>query len=255
VATPAVRSLALELDEIFATVARALGSSPDALQLAMERRASLVGSAIQEPAGTPRIPVGVRPSTGACPARGAVSGDPPSFIIYVTERTTIEQLRGVAAHELGHLFSLLVFDGGLHGTLGEGFATWAAGRYWTDWQGVSSLSGAVRRYRAAGTYQPLGPVSAFTVDATDGSPEARDAACLARRDLVYTLWAGFVEYLVAVHGLPKVIDFMRYDRPLGRDGPIPPLDYAAAFGRRRDELERDWLRMIDENVEPPLAER
>jgi hypothetical protein len=78
---------------------------------------------------------------------------------------------------------------------------------------------------------------------------------LARRDLVYTLWAGFVEYLVAVHGLPKVIDFMRYDRPLGRDGPIPPLDYAAAFGRRRDELERDWLRMIDENVEPPLAER
>ena len=85
------------------------------------------------------------------------------------------------------------------GGLTEGLASWAAGRYWTAWKEGPSLSDSARDYLSTGTFLPLSQ----NVELTGVYPGAAAKDCLARRDMLYTSWAAFVEFLINSYGAEK----------------------------------------------------
>jgi hypothetical protein len=251
--TPPVRELAAEVDEVLEYVAARLETSPVELQTTSVQvlggrtdDGRAWSSQRRDRVEARSLYLNVSAPTGACPARGTANWiGTPSFTIYPNERTTIEQLRGVSAHELAHLFSWALFDGATGALFAEGFATWAAGHYWTEWQGIPSLTAVVHSYREAGTYVPL--LETIDLQGTINAGSELGVVCLARRDMFYMEWAAFVEHLVAEHGLPAVLELMRRKLPADATEAVSQhaFDYVGLFGRSLEELEQKWLAAID----------
>lgn len=183
------------------------------------------------------ISVLVRPAMSmACPFRGRASSD--QIEIFGDSSWSREEWLGVFAHELGHV---LQFRGGpgvayLGGQFGQGYASWAGGRYWTDMQGYSSMHAAVRDYLEREAFLPLSTPAEFADrEETDGA-----ADCIARRDIVLTEWASLIEYLVESDGLEAFYARGEAALEAGPDGD----DYLSIFGRSFEQIEADWLEAV-----------
>jgi hypothetical protein len=125
--------------------------------LALRERFEEVFNAVTQHLGVSldyRIMVTFRlPTPGQCRSRGAtmtpVPGSEddfePMIFIFADANTDPKQISAVWAHELGHALLYSAVNGGqsLGSIFLEGFATWAAGRYWLEWQGASSFESLV----------------------------------------------------------------------------------------------------------------
>lgn len=254
---PQVRAMREDFDSVFAYVGDRVGIPAAELKAAIvgPRSAALrlpetLTDGLTGPLGS-RIGVSlIRPVPGDCPIRGTAAWRPgfigPSIEIIADASTPPEQILGVFAHELGHLFGHLGIDGAVSvaGLFDQGFASWAAGRYWTDWQGAPSFAAAVQRMIESGTYIPLRETDR-QVDSLLSSPDdgTSEPDCLARRDAIYTEWAGFIDYLVAAHGRDRLFALMR---AAGAEEASGSADYEAAYGHSLNALESAWLETLQE---------
>ncbi len=192
-------------------------------------------------------PMGLGP--GQCPVRGLaitgrVSGPLQAWVV-ADDKTAMDQVIAVAAHEIAHHFGWARFGGIGDSLLGGGLATWLAQYSWLRWHGWDSLDEAVRGFRSAGTYVPFAQR-----DEVQGT--VSDEACLARRDTLYTEYASFVGFLIDGYGLVRFEELAETIATVAitvRPGPPAPAlaqapDYQAVYGRSLGELEQEWLRQL-----------
>jgi len=109
--------------------------------------------------------------------------------------------------------------------LSEGLATWCAGDYWLG--GKPDFRTYVREQRKSGLFYPL---------ATD-----YNGLGIAAMNGLYYEWASFVDYLIGTYGREK-FDVLYIS---GHSAPGSS-DYAGVYGKRLDELERDWQAWLDQ---------
>lgn len=176
------------------------------------------------------------------------SQGPPMIVIRADQETGTDQVLAVLAHELGHIFQQRVIEGGqsIRSIFIEGFATWAAGRYWLEWQGVPSFRSAVASYIAAGTYLPLHENDGF-LDTLSEDAEARlGEDCLRQRDIIYTEWGAFIEYLVDEHGRERFYSLFRVPPLVSDDeeGRFVKPNFPAVYGSSLEQLEAAWLEAV-----------
>jgi hypothetical protein len=218
------------------------------------------------------------PDTSPCPIRGLARFDAPvaQAIIYVDAQMSRARISGILAHEVAHLFHTRVLKAGaLDMNLSEGFATWAAGKYWQGWQGSPTENVRVflreKRYKSLeGSYR----------EELDRSREN----CLRDRDLRYNSWAAFIDFLIADYGTdkfrrllgpkevltpakqpsgtPAIInidpsllkEFTIALDPSGRTAflpasnstaTVPVSDFKGVYGLSLDELEKLWLEKLN----------
>jgi hypothetical protein len=185
-----------------------------------------------------------RPSTEPCRARGLfVSERPYRIFIFADEQTSRDQLLGVLAHETGHYLHTV---GDLPGTtwaFTEGIATWASGEYWNAWHNSPSLAATVQRYRERGQFMPLYENFQSPQQSAPETTAGASDDCLVRRDILYTEWASFLDYLIEKYGWEKLhILFESPDSERRRREVIfTPPDFEAVYGLSLNQLEAAWL--------------
>jgi hypothetical protein len=225
------RALTEKLDEIYEVVVKRVGVSLD--QKVTVRFAAPNASPCR-PRGMTMLP---RPGSDGLPI----------IYMFVDESTDPKQISGGFAHELGHVLEVAAINRASLGSVFlEGFATWAAGSYWLEWHGAASFESAVASYVAAGTYFPLhddeGAFDTIGVEAE----AALGAGCLSRRDLIYTEWGAFIEYLVEQHGREKL--YALFETPAlvteERGRPLRRPNFPAVYGLALEQLEAAWLDSI-----------
>lgn len=213
-------------------------------------------------------------SAAGCPQRGRASA--ASIEIFADATTSRAQLLGVLAHEVAHVLTFS-WPAGFPSSVmpAEGIATWAAGRYVTDWYGSESLTAAVTGLIGAGEYASIstgyGPYYTVPADFQAEMPPAEE--CFANRDRLYLAWGAFMAWLIDEHGqealarlfaspgtaisatsIPDavtdriMIAVQDGDRiqvlpaaPWAARNPTAQLDYAGVYGKGLAELEADWL--------------
>jgi hypothetical protein len=176
----------------------------------------------------------------ACPARGIfmrMAGE-PQIVVFSTESSDMDELRGILAHEIAHAFSSAT-----HLVHLEALATWGAGAYWAAWKDAASVHDVVRSYIAAGDYLPLHE----NEELLSVMPEQASEDCLRHRDILYTEWASFLGYLMESYGEEKL---QALTLPPARqvnenEVVLEPPDYEGVYGMSLEELEEEWLAMLD----------
>lgn len=183
-----------------------------------------------------------------CPARGvALPGSPPEIIVFVNEETDMEELLGILAHEVGHIITIYGSEDGApdDSALNEGWATWAAGNYWVNWQVADTFDAIVRSYVEDSEYLPL--YQNYDFETLLPHPEATATAdCLERRTVLYTEWASFLDFLIQRYGMAKFSEFLRTSSTEVTDSKmiIRPPDYEGVYGSSLNQLEAAWLQHI-----------
>lgn len=184
-----------------------------------------------------------KPDISPCPGR-AFAGN-SAIIILADEHTDPEQILGVLAHEIGHALTFPALENQLQNYLyfEEGYATWAAGDYWTYWHGFSSIDEMVQSYQSQSSYVPLSQATDFT-DVEPGFSAGSD--CLVRRDILYTEWAGFIGYLIQTAGTQKLYMLFNSGGTDKTENPKIEMspDYEGVYGLTLNQLEADWLATI-----------
>ena len=234
---PNFDALAAQAEEIYAYVSRRMGTE-------LEDKLAV---SVYEPMG------------GACPVRGSLGfslefaegeaapetlegiyDGTPELSIFADETTSLEQLLGVLAHELGHAlhhqgFAPFPAPSGFT----EGLATWAAGSYWTDWQQSASLSDSVRTYFENGTFLALQD----DIELRGVYPNDATGACLTRRNTLYTEWAAFSEFLISEYSLGTFRKFLSTSEAVYQEEEITftELDFLGVYGKSFETLQEDWL--------------
>jgi hypothetical protein len=196
------------------------------------------------------------PNPGPCRQRGAMmypppgaeTNRPPLVWIFADENTDPKQISAAWSHELGHAVQYFAVEGGrsLASIFVEGFATWAAGPYWLEWQGEDSFRSAVASYIAAGSYLPLHENDGFLDTLSDEAVARFGDDCLNQRDIIYTEWAAFIDYLVEEHGKETLFALFRAP-PFIKDDELPPFmrpDFRAVYGSSLEQLEAAWLERL-----------
>ena len=201
------------------------------------------------------------PDSNVCPVRGLAivsppsdpyAGDyPPEIVIYADENTSHKQIMGVLAHELGHVLTLrnseqrwIPHETGHQ----EGLATWAAGRYWHAWQGTTSFSDSVRSYIEQSKYLSLR-------EHYDFEPAYSRENCIEKRNILYTEWASFIEFLLTEYGYERLETLFRspkseeVEADEGRMFYVTPADYQSVYGLELNQLEAQWLEHLMDEAE------
>jgi hypothetical protein len=208
------------------------------------------------------------PDTRPCPVRGLAHWGTavPQTILFADERVSQDQLLGMLAHEIAHLFHFYALKArATDMNLAEGLATWGAGKYWEAWQ-KASLTEAVRSFKREGRYLPLSDYLRDEVVLRSSTGEN----CLKDRELRYYSWAAFIDFLIKQHGMekfrqvlgpiqqptgplrlvfpanmPVVIDPARgvpfQLGPPAPPAPPPPTPFRDVYGLSLEELEKAWL--------------
>ena len=208
------------------------------------------------------------PDTAPCPIRGLARFDEPvaQSIVFADPKLSRAQLSGILAHEIAHLFHARVLQAGTADVnLGEGFATWAAGKYWQAWQGTPADN--VRTFRREGRYIALEEYYRET------RPDTNSADCLRNRDRRYNSWAAFIDFLIADYGFekfrqllgskeelrevkPTIPNIIFIDPATFRENAIvldptmivggaPVADFKGVYGLSLSELEKAWLAKLN----------
>lgn len=181
-----------------------------------------------------------KPELVNCPARGRTFVDKRIVQIFADEETSKEQILGVLAHELGHVFILNKHQNLNDLALSEGMATWAAGDYWKDWKGLD-FNSSVRDFINKRIYLPLfenyGFQKAYDQKSTD---------CLTDRDILYTEMASFVDYLIQNYGMEQLATLFNVPQAATMDKKtiVYPPNYKGVYGSEFNQLEYEWLKTL-----------
>lgn len=199
------------------------------------------------------------PDDSLCPARGLATTDDdgawPIVSIFADEQTGYAQIMGVIAHEVAHVLQTYGNEqlwASPHRAINEGTATWASGRYWFAWQDTSSFDASVRLYLDQATYLPL-------YENYDLSLAYSGANCLERRDILYTEWASFIEFLITEFGFDQFQTLLRTAPAEERsiDGTSERVRFTADFeliyGSSLPQLEARWLDYLTAEVDPLIS--
>ena len=73
-------------------------------------------------------------------------------------------------------------------------------------------------------------------------------------DLGYPAAGSFVEFLVEVHGLPRFKEIYKLEGDSSGDA-VNPENWQQVFGRTLQQLEDDWLRWLERQLEHPRKSR
>jgi hypothetical protein len=167
-------------------------------------------------------PAAVAPE--ACPPRAAAMPTRRRIVLFAGPATLEPKaLAAFLAHELGHQLTWDRWHSlGHDRRLAEGIATWASEPYWLVWRGWSSLDAVVAELQAAGALAPL--------------PEPRPGCLLAaERDVYYSAWASFVDFLLRRYGWDRFAGIMSL--PAAAEDLA---DYLGAYGRSLEALSAEW---------------
>ncbi len=164
----------------------------------------------------------------ACPPRAAALPARRRIVLFAGPETLEPRaLAAFLAHELGHQ---LTFDRwgalGADRRLTEGLATWAAEPYWLAWRGWASLDAAVADLLATQALAPL-------------TTAPHGCLVAAERDVYYSVWASFVDYLLRHYGWERLAAALTL--PPAGEGEA---DYRGAFGHSLAELACAWEREL-----------
>jgi len=200
-----------------------------------------------------KIPVLFEPPTPSplgCPTRGATLTAPvpdedtvPIIIIYADTNTSHEQVLGVLAHEIGHALQYTGSKQRLGHTdlaLNEGLATWAAGQYWNNWKGIADFDTGVRTYFEGAKYLSLHENYDLQI-AYSGEH------CLESRDILYSEWASFIDFLLSEYGVERFEVLLgsptikEAELPTGTVMQFIPADFESVYGLALNQLEAMWL--------------
>ena len=105
-------------------------------------------------------------------------------------------LKGIFAHELGHIisFGLLNPPSQTYNMYwNEGFASWAAGKYYLQWQGYQNYDSAIKEIVSLNRFYDIKNIY---------SEKPRHAK---QRDVIYLEWTSFVDFLIEEYGFEKFI--------------------------------------------------
>ena len=203
--------------------AEAVAAAAEAVLPTVEAR---LGTPLQGRVSLLLVPADTAPSP--CPPRAAAFPARRRIVLFAGPETLEPRaLAAFLAHELGH--QLTRDRWGVLGNdlrLSEGIATWAAEPYWLVWRGWRSLDAAVADYLAARAFTPLA--------------EPREGCLVAaERDVYYSAWASFVDFLARRYGWDRV------GAALAMPGADEArADYRGAFGRSLEELSAEWEREV-----------
>jgi len=175
-----------------------------------------------------------------CPVRGMATWPDLQITIYADGEVAQDHILAVIAHEMGHLIQFQYFDGGpIDPILLEGWATWVAGSYWIEWQGISSFDEGVRSYLRDKRFCSI---SRFDISTLIYKSEE----CLERRDIVYTEYASFLNYLIEQYGINALNSLITANIPTSPPSESADFraDYQATYGKTLQELEDDWIKYL-----------
>jgi hypothetical protein len=182
----------------------------------------------------------VIPELVNCPARGRTFVDKHIIQIFADEETSKEQILGVLAHELGHVFTFNKYENLNDLALGEGMATWAAGDYWKEWKGLD-FNSSVRDFINKGVYLPLFENYDFQKAYDQNSTD-----CVTDRDILYTEMAAFIDYLIQNYGMDQLATLFNVPQPatINKKTIVYPPNYKDVYGLEFNQLEYEWLRTL-----------
>ena len=180
------------------------------------------------------------PQSRNCPARGLAFPEQQVIVILADEDTSKEQIRGVLAHELGHIFILNKHKNLNDTALSEGMATWAAGEYWKEWKGLD-FNSSVRNYINKGSYLPL-----FQNYDLQKAYDETVQDCVTYRDILYTEMASFIDYLIQSYGMDQLFILFDVPQPETIDNKriVTPPRYKDVYGLEFNQLEYKWLKAL-----------
>lgn len=180
------------------------------------------------------------PELRTCPARGLAFPEQRVIVIFADEDTSKEQILGVLAHELGHIFILNKYNNLKDLALSEGMATWAAGDYWKEWKGFDFNSG-VRNFMNMGIYLPLFQNYDLQKAYDENTPD-----CIIHRDVLYTEMASFIDYLIQSYGMEKLSSLFDEPQPetINNKSIVYPPNYKEVYGLEFNQLEYEWLKTL-----------
>lgn len=181
------------------------------------------------------------PQSGECPTRGiAFREQQPMIGVFADEETSKDQILAVLAHELGHLFIYQKYENLNDPALAEGMATWAAGDYWKEWQGFDFNSG-VRIFLNNGTYLPLSQNYDLKI-----AHDNHASDCIARRDVLYTEFASFLDYLIQSRGMEPLSTLFDVRQPqiINNQRVVYPPNFKDVYGLELNQLEYEWLQSL-----------
>jgi len=106
-----------------------------------------------------------------------------------------DNLSGIFAHELGHILYFKSIDslfctGNMYWA--EGFASWAAGKYYLQWQGYQNYDSAIKEIVSSNRFYDIKNIYTELV---------RPAK---QRDVIYVEWASFIDFLIDKYGFEKI---------------------------------------------------
>lgn len=107
-----------------------------------------------------------------------------------------DNLSGIFAHELGHVLYSKLIDSLFHiGNMywGEGFASWAAGKYYLQWHGYQNYDLAIKEIVSSNRFYDIKNIY---------NEPYRPAK---QRDVLYVEWASFIDFLIEKYGFEKTI--------------------------------------------------
>jgi len=105
-------------------------------------------------------------------------------------------LGGIFAHELGHIIYSKMSDSSFHnGNMywGEGSASWAAGKYYLQWQGYQNYESAIKDIVSSKRFYDIKNIYSETYDPAK------------QRDVIYLEWASFIDFLIDKYGFEKFV--------------------------------------------------
>jgi len=129
--------------------------------------------------------------------RGNVKRDTNFTTIYLSKDSikAKDHLSGIFAHELGHIiYSRLIDSSFYSGNMywAEGFASWAAGKYYLQWQGYQNYDSALKEIVSSNRFYDIKNIYDEMI---------RPAK---QRDVIYVEWASFIDFLIEKYGFEKI---------------------------------------------------
>ena len=168
----------------------------------------------------------------------------PIITIFADKHTSHAQVLGVLAHEVGHVLQEVGTERhwGVFSALPLMKDRLPGRRGVTGKRGKKfpSFDASVRSYLDASTYLPL-------YANYDLSLAYSGENCIEKRDILYTEWASFIDFLLTTYGTDQLEALFHSSPPEETeiDGERvvvwTPADFEGVYGSELNQLEAEWL--------------